>query len=109
MPICPRCNGQKGGKAFMCGPGSCGLAWADCSTCKGSGEVTDIGLLRIKQADKMAADRRQRRATLREEAARLGCGLGEWSRIEHGRKPETLAGALALAKRITELDGRMVD
>ncbi|MDQ3802952.1 MAG: hypothetical protein M3416_03750 [Acidobacteriota bacterium] len=101
--ICPSCDGRKGGMAFVCGPGSDGMRWMPCSTCKGTGEITVAHLERIRQSKPMRADRVSRRVTLHEEAKRLGCNMGEWSRIEAGGEPETEAGARALAARLQEL------
>ena len=37
------------------------------------------------------------------EAARLGVDFAEWSRVEHGRLPETEAGAAAWLRRLEEV------
>lgn len=99
MLTCPSCKGRKGGTAFVCGPGSDGMRWMACSTCKGSGEVAEEHAARIQYGRLMVADRRRRNLTLREEAARLGVSFGEWSRIENGGEPETDEGRRALETR----------
>jgi hypothetical protein len=96
---CPSCKGRKGGDALVCGPGVSGMRWMPCSTCKATGEVTPEHVARIEYGRLMRQDRFRRRLTQREEASRLGCGLGEWSRIEHGDEPETEEGRQALAAR----------
>lgn len=99
MITCPSCKGSKGGNALVCGPGVSGVRWMPCSTCKATGTVTHAHLVRIEYGRLMCQDRIRRRSTVREEAARLGCGLGEWSRIEHGDEPETEEGRRALGVR----------
>lgn len=90
----------------MCGPGSGRYGRIPCSTCKESGQITEAQAAMIEQARMLGRDRVDRRMTIREEAARLGCHYAEWSRIEHGREPETEAGQKALRIRLEEL-GRM--
>jgi hypothetical protein len=96
---CPSCKGRKGGQAMVCGPNVHGMRWMPCSTCKATGQVTEAHLARIEYGRLMRQDRIRRHMTMREEAARLGCGIGEWSRIEHGDEPETEEGRRALELR----------
>lgn len=66
--ICPRCEGRQGGQAFVCGPNVGGIRWMKCSTCDGSGEITEEYYVRIQEGRRFYADRVARRATVREEA-----------------------------------------
>jgi hypothetical protein len=100
--ICPSCKGAGESRGIACGPGGCDLRAFKCFTCKGAREITDEHAARIEYGRLMSQDRIRRRLTVREEAARLGCGLGEWSRIEHGDEPETEEGRRALASRREE-------
>jgi hypothetical protein len=97
--ICPSCKGAGQSHGIMCGPAGCRTGALKCSTCDGSGVVTHEHLARIEYGRLMRQDRVRRRLTLREEAARLGCGFAEWSRIECGNEPETKEGRHALAAR----------
>lgn len=103
MITCPSCNGAGGGEGFTCGPGNCGYGFIPCSFCKQSGQVSEDAAKRYKFAKTMAKERRERRTSSREEAARLGVEWGEWTRIENGREPETEVGRVALEKRVGEL------
>ena len=94
--VCPACQGRGESHGIMCGPAGCRTGALRCHTCKGTGEITEDHAARIKLAKRMRRERvDSRRVTLREEASRLGCDLGEWSRIEDGGEPETEAGGLA--------------
>lgn len=103
MKTCPRCNGEKGGDAIMCGPGSRGYGWMPCSFCEGYGFVDSIQMLRYEQGERIRKERCARDVSVREEAARLGITVTELSGIEHGRMPQTAAGYEALARRIEEV------
>jgi hypothetical protein len=97
--ICPSCKGARESRGIACGPSGCAVRTFRCFTCHGSGEITEAHAARIEYGELMRHDRIRRRVTQREEAARLGCGVGEWSRIEHGGEPETDEGRRALTAR----------
>lgn len=99
---CPSCKGARESRGIACGPAGCAVRTFKCFTCGGSGEITEAHAVRIEYGELMRQDRIRRRVTQREEAARLGCGLGEWSRIEHGGEPETEEGRRALNARREE-------
>lgn len=101
--ICPKCEGRKGGDAFVCGRNVGGIRWMTCSTCKGTGEITDEQNDRIQEGRAFAVERMDRRQTVRKEAERLGCSVVEVSDIEHGREPQSEAGKKALLKRRAEM------
>lgn len=104
MVICPRCEGKGSGFSIMCGPKGCRTGDRKCSTCSGDGSITEDHANRIKVGETMRQDRIKRNATIREDATRLGCDFGEWSRIEFGRAPETDSGLSAYSKRVGELN-----
>lgn len=86
MTTCPRCEGRKGGPAFLGGPtGSHFDPFFPCDMCKGKGEVLDhvakwFAVGRVHYRERLA-----RGESLRECARRLGFGLAELSSMEHGR------------------------
>src|SRR5437016_3940522 len=59
---------------------------APCSTCDGSGHVTEARATQIAEGDRLRADRLARGMTLRQEAERLGCAPVELSRREQGQE-----------------------
>jgi len=87
MPVCPDCNGAKGGQALVnYRDRGCVLEWADCSLCKGSGEVSDDTLARREEGRQRRADRIARHVSLHTEAETLGITVAELSAIEMGRE-----------------------
>ena len=104
MITCPRCKGKRETHGIACGPGGCQTGAMKCFTCKGEGQITEEHAARITTGEFMRKGRVSRRVTLREEAARLGVGLAEWSHIEQGDEPETEAGRVAYRVRVLELE-----
>lgn len=104
MVTCPSCKGKGGGWGIMCGPGGDRMGSLPCFLCKGAKQITEEHAARYAMGRRMYRERIARRVTVREEAARLGVGFGEWSRLEHGGVPETKEGALALATRLEEME-----
>lgn len=106
MIPCPSCHGDgQTGLSFIhyaSGPGR--IDRLRCFTCKGEKQITEEHAARIERGKLMYRERIGRGKTLREDAARLGCDFGEWSRIEHGSEPETEAGRRALETRLSELE-----
>lgn len=100
MVTCPHCNGRGYTEGFAC-PG--GYRQFPCENCGTTGQVADEYIAQYEQAKKIRAERRERHATIREEALRLGCSLSEVADIEHGRTPKTDAGHAAWAKRLEEI------
>jgi hypothetical protein len=102
--VCPSCDGRKETFVMACGPKGGWQGYRPCDRCKGTGEITKEHVERIRLGKIMREDRvNARRVTQREEAARLGCGIGEWSQIEYGKEPETEEGRKALETRLNEL------
>jgi hypothetical protein len=101
--ICPSCDGRKETFVMACGPKGGWQGYMPCNRCEGTGEVTEGDLGRIELARKIRHDRIERRVVMREEAARMGVSLGEWSRIENGKGPETEEGRKALETRLKEI------
>ena len=102
--ICPHCQGSKQtGLSFINSTAGHRIGRLPCSTCRATGRISQEHADRIEVGRRMRADRCERRATLREEGARLGIGFPEWSRIEAGHFPETEAGEDAFTLRLCEL------
>lgn len=101
---CPSCKGAKESFVMACGPGGGRYGMMSCDRCSGTGEITEEYAERIKLHRRLREDRvNVRCVSQREEAARLGCGVGEWSRIEYGKEPVTEEGRRALAVRLKEI------
>ena len=83
--VCPECNGKNGGMVHL--NTTSGGRWEHrrCTFCVGMGEVSSLRAERYRLGQAMAADRKARKVSLREEAARLGMTPQELSRREHGR------------------------
>jgi hypothetical protein len=103
MITCTHCDGRKESLVMACGPKGGYHGMMACSTCKGTGEITEAHGERIKQGKLMREERIERRVVVREEAKRLGVDLGAWSRIEQGGEPQADAERNALALRLEEL------
>jgi hypothetical protein len=104
--ICPGCNGRKETFVMACGPKGGFQGYRPCYRCKGTGEVTEGDLRRMELARKIRQDRVERRVVMREEAARLGVSIADYSNIENGREPETEEGRKALETRLEEIGVR---
>lgn len=83
---CPSCDGRKGGNAFVCGPNTGGLCWMPCSFCHGSGKVWSYNGTQYRVGRELSEERREKNYTVREIAALYGCGMADWSNLEHGRR-----------------------
>ena len=81
--ICPTCQGKQKLSAILCGSAGCQAGSIPCSTCNGTGQITDEHLKRITKGNFMRLDRINRGLTLREEATRLGVTAIELSHREH--------------------------
>lgn len=86
MNACPHCRGEKGGVAHInTGPDRPHeWGWLPCSTCAGTGEVSDEHLARIERGNRVRAERLARDESLREAAKRMGITAAELSAIERG-------------------------
>ena len=101
--ICPKCEGRKGGIAFVCGGVKSGPQWMPCFTCKGAGEITEAQNELLLLGEAIRKDRMVRDRTAREESTRLKIAFLEYNDIEHGREPRTQAGRDAFELRRKEL------
>ena len=82
--LCPECDGKKQRWCHL-NPG--GWRWVKCLFCDGLGTVNLATCTAWEDGRKMAADRKARGLTLREEASRLGIPPSELSDREWGRTP----------------------
>lgn len=96
--ICPKCKGAKTLSGLWDGVDATGKriggagAWS-CSTCNGTGEVTQEQNDDIVAGHKMREDRVGRGLSLRAEAERLGVPEMELAKMERGLVPVLGAGA----------------
>lgn len=100
---CPCCQGARRSPWFVTATDGCGVQMMDCAVCAGSGTVSVDHDERVAEGKKFREDRTSRRATFRQEATRLSCGVPDIADIEHGREPRTEAGRLALERRRREM------
>lgn len=87
---CPHCKGERKSLAHInTGPDSSKHRWemVNCSTCDGTGEITQEQADRIEYGQKLYANRLAARETLFEAASRQGMTPAQLSAIEHGRVP----------------------
>lgn len=80
--LCPECRGKKQHWTHL---NHGGFRWTPCRFCDGIGTVNLAKCTAWEDGRKMAADRKSRLLTLREEAARLGITAKELSDREWGR------------------------
>lgn len=81
---CPHCGGRGANQGIVCGPGSHQMRTFTCSTCRGSGVITEDRQTKIAKGEAMRKDRIKRNQTQREEAKRLGLDVVAYSQIERG-------------------------
>lgn len=81
---CPSCNGKGEGYGIACGSSGCRTGALKCSTCKGTGEITEEHMKRIEEGRKLHEGRIARRVSQREEAKRLNMDVVLYSKVEHG-------------------------
>lgn len=81
---CPHCGGRGANQGIACGPGSCQMRTLTCSTCKGSGAITEDRQAKIAKGEAMRKDRIKRNQTQREEAKRLELNVVTYSQMERG-------------------------
>lgn len=103
MAVCSSCGGKGYNEGFINARLRHYYGQIKCSDCAGTGQVTEEQAERVRASKPIVLDRRARRVSIREEAARLGVDFAEWSRVEHGRMPETEAGAAAWLRRLEEV------
>ena len=85
LVICPECDGRKRSMAHL--NTTSGHRWecVSCLSCDGMGHVRQGELDKWRDGERMRVDRKARKVTLREEAARLGISAKELSDREWGR------------------------
>ncbi len=104
MPVCPSCNGVRQVFAFIdYADGHGEQKYIDCSTCKGTGEVTE-GYLQDMAIGRKLRDWRVKQPpyeSLRDVATRFGLTPVALSHMEHGREPipEALWEAAGLGEK----------
>jgi len=95
---CPTCDGEKIVFVFADGHRADGSPIHDngprkCSTCAGTGEITDEHAERITEGQRMRLERIGNGLTLREAAHLAGTTPAKLSALEQGRIPEGTADA----------------
>lgn len=84
---CPECDGHKQVIGFVCGENvKFNVRQLDCSTCKGTGEITEAHQNAIRQGRVLSELRIHVAPYLsqRDAAALLGFDIYGYSRLEHG-------------------------
>ena len=90
MSICPHCNGERQVFVFADGHHADGTPFhsnglRNCSTCGGSGEITEEHVRRIKVGRERREERLSAGLSLREASRLAGISAAELSAIECGR------------------------
>jgi hypothetical protein len=102
MNPCPQCSGKGRNTGFISTSTGHFFGSIKCRFCEGTGTIAQALFERIQSAKVMQAERRQRRLTPREEAARLNVDFSEWLRIESGLMPISEAGQQGWLLRLKE-------
>ena len=83
---CPSCEGEKRIMALVkYADKPCEYTQINCSTCLGTGEITEEHWKRIERGKVMREDRLRRSLSQSEEAKRLGMTHIAYSKLEHGK------------------------
>lgn len=90
---CPACRGRGQVQLHVFGHRADGSHFSGprisaCTLCRGSGAITTERAALVAEGERRREDRKARRLSLREEAARLGITPQELSRIENGRESD---------------------
>lgn len=97
---CPSCQGSKGGIVhihFANVPDR--WEWRTCSTCGGTGTISQEIADRIQWGEAIREDRKTRLASLKDEAKRLGVSYVELSHAENGRADRELMAKISEARK----------